>query len=76
MMTYSQKWMLEWLKMSVSRSRLWKACGVRIMAMSSPPSNSGTVFRKKVSQAICSHQNTGKFRVQGLGFGSDEQTCA
>ena len=57
MMTHSQKWMLEWLKMSVLMSRLWKACGVRTIAMSSPPSRSGTVFRKKVSQAICSHQN-------------------
>ena len=52
-LSYSQKWMLLWLKMSQSTSRLWKAWGVSIMATSSPSSKRGTVFRKNVSHAIC-----------------------
>jgi hypothetical protein len=42
---HSQKWTLEWLKMSACMLRLWKHCGDSTMPTSSPPSNSGSVFR-------------------------------
>ena len=49
----TQKWMLEWLKMSVCRFMLWKHWGDSTIATSSPPSSSGTVFKKKSFFAIC-----------------------
>ena len=44
--THSQKWTLEWLKMSACGFRLWKHCGDRTIPTSSPPSKSGTILRK------------------------------
>jgi hypothetical protein len=50
---HSQKWMLEWLKMSASALRLWKHWGLSTMPTSSPPSIMGIIFMKKVGSAIC-----------------------
>jgi hypothetical protein len=50
---HSQKWMLEWLKMSASALRLWKHWGDSTMPTSSPPSIIGIIFMKKVGSAIC-----------------------
>jgi hypothetical protein len=64
---HSQKWMLEWLKMSASALRLWKHWGDSTMPTSSPPSIMGIIFMKKVGSAICGVEDTEyAFRVCNL----------
>lgn len=50
---YSQKWMLEWLKMSACTSVLLKSWGDSTIATSSPSSIMGSVLMKNIGIATC-----------------------
>lgn len=55
---YSQKWTLEWLKMSECRFRLWKHWGDSTMPTSSPLSKNTRVFRKNSLEQTCNPKST------------------
>ena len=56
--------------MSPSWFRLEKACGVRIMATSSPPSRSGTVLLKKSALQTWSASKTQMTSLDGMSKSS------